>query len=278
MTNHKNFEGVSSQVRPPHTYPVLSFIIGVMALSILVAAGVFAYTTYLRYEEEQVTSSFVVQGEASQQIDAREARLNFAVVRRGDDGNVLNQEVDAVASRIREYLNGLGLTGNDIQINKQTYPEFREGPASPVESAEGEAEIAEASSNQGQVVEAVFDVKIDNLDEINLNDVLREVTALGAERIAPTDFQVGNKEGVCETLTNQAIEDALGRAQKRLGSLGGETIVRTEVTENGGCGQSYFGPYFAENADSATQSVPAPDILSGQEELRVRVSLKVEYR
>ena len=278
MTKQKNFEGISSQVRPPHTYPVLSFIIGVMALSILVAAGVFAYTTYLRYEEEQVTSSFVVQGQASQEISAQEARLNFAVVRRGSDAEALNEEVDAVASQIREYLNGLGLTGNNIQINKQTYADFREGPTVPVEAGEEEVEITQIDAGQDQVVEAIFEISIDNLDELNLNDILAQVTTLGAERISPTDFQVGNKEGVCETLTNQAIEDALTRAQKRLSALGGETIVRTEVTENGGCGQGYFGPYFAENTDTTAQSAPAPDILSGREELTARVSLKVEYR
>ena len=283
MTSHKNFEGIAQQVRPPHTYPVLSFIIGVMALSILVAAGVFAYTTYFRYEEEQVTSSFTISGEASQEINAREARLNFSVVRRGEDAGALNEEVDALAGQIRDYLNGLGLTGNDIQINKQSYEDFR---ALPVEG-EGEMVLedpavsspaVEPSEVAGQVVEAIFNVRIQNLDEINLNDVIAEVTALGAERLAPTNFEVGNKEGVCESLTNQAIEDARSKAEKRLGALGGEVIVRTEVTESGGCGQSGYFQTFALEEDSAGRSEPAPDILSGSEELTARIAMKVEYR
>ena len=121
-------------------------------------------------------------------------------------------------------------------------------------------------------------MRIQNLDEINLNDVIAEVTALGAERLAPTNFEVGNKEGVCESLTNQAIEDARSKAEKRLGALGGEVIVRTEVTESGGCGQSGYFQTFALEEDSAGRSEPAPDILSGSEELTARIAMKVEYR
>ena len=274
MPNKKSFEEVSARVQPPHTYPVLSFIVGLMAISILIAAGVFAYTTYLRFEEERVTSSFTVQGEASQTVAAREASFSFSVVRQGEDVPALNEEVDTVTNDIRTYLNDLGLTGNDIQINKQTYEDFSRVPFDVEPPASEGEELL-----RPQVVATTFNVTVDDLDTLNLNEIIREVTTRGASQVTPATFTAGNSEEVCRVLVDRAIEDARERAESRLQALGGEAIVRTEVQETGGCGESFYGTYFAEtDAAVGSEAAPAPDILSGSEELRARVNLQVEYR
>lgn len=262
----KSFAGVSNDIKLHNNHPILSFIIGIMALGILVAAGMFVYLQYQTYLDDQPTNTFTVTGNAEKDLTADEATLRFYLRETGDDVPALNAALDAKIEEIKTYLTDSMIPSNQIQINKNSYQDY-------YWNREGEEETPK------QVVQGEFQVTIKNLEEQNTNDIISQLVERGVKDIQPLQYELTNQELECEALVDIAIEDATAKAEKRLKAVGGDEIVRKSIQEDYGCGGNYGYPiFFAESAADTASSEPAPDVLQGQEKLSTSVSMVVEYR
>ena len=263
----KSFEGVKREVHPRSAHPVLAFVVGLGALGILIASGVYAFTQYRSYQQDQPISTFTVTGKASDEITSDSATLVFSLRRSGTNVSELNTALDEDINKVRAYLSSQEIGTSQIEINKNTAEDFR----FPIDPPSPEQPSTPAQQN----VEAVISVNFPQLSEVNSNEIISQVIALGAVDVRPLQFELSSKETRCDSLVNSAITDAKSKAENRLKALGGDTIVRTSVLESTSCSRGgYYPVAFAE--DASVQS--APDILQNQEELDVSVVMEVEYR
>jgi hypothetical protein len=267
----KSFAGVNNDINTHHTYPILSFLIGLMALGIILSAGVFAYTTYNNFANNKPTSSFTVTGEAEKENEATEAKLRFQVSQTGPDVNAINTKVDAQTVAIKKYLTDTGITNENIEINKNTNEEYvpyiNSQPTSP--------------SPKNQVVTVDFVVKFKNTKNININDVNAKLLALGVTNTSQFDFEISNKDAICENLIDLAIKNAKEQADKRLKTIGGDKIVRTAIDGSATCGDDFTYPIAYANetvGGVAAQKTDAPDVLQGNKKLKASVFMTVDYR
>jgi uncharacterized protein YggE len=266
MSKNKSFSGVSNDIKHHHGHPVLSFMLGLMALGILVATGFFSFVQFNNYQDSKPASSFNVTGMAEQEIEATEATISFSLKQTGVDTAALNSQLDTQTTALKQFLTEKGIAPSQIQINKNSYEEYRypEDPSKPKEFT----------------VQAQFSVKVLNTKEQNTNELYQQIIQRGVKDIQPIQYSVANQESICENLVNKAIENAREKSTQRLNALKGTKIIRDSVTQSYGCGQNQgviaYGSPEARSADVAL--VPAPDVLSGNEKLQATVEMTVDYR
>ncbi len=259
MTSSNNGENTN------HNNPLLTALIGLMCAGILVAAGTFTYFQFQESRDNEPTSNFSIQGSAEEELEANQATLRFSLESQGAELEVLNEGVDTKVVAIKEYLEGLEIANEDIQINKNSYEDYyRENPTDET--------IWRLSAN--------IEAEIKNLQEINTNEVFNKLAELGVGNIQPLEFKIDNREERCEELLTKAITDARDKADQRLQALGGDKIVKTSFEEISSCNNEYgVYPIYPDAAfEDSSISSEAPDVLQGNEKLRSIVNLVVEYR
>lgn len=246
-------------------HPITTILIGLMCLAILVAASAFAFFQYQEYQDNKPTSSFTVQGSSSREIKAGQATLRFSIEQSGQDVEVLNQLVDQNAQEIESYLVSVGISDQDIQINKNSYEDYYYNDTS--------------AENRSWVVTVSVEALLKDLQSVNSNEVYNQITTLGARNIQPLDFKLDNRKEICEELLTEAIANARYKVDARLEALGGEEVVETNFEELSDCDQNGYYPVFYDAAIAESSEGPnAPDILRGSQELQSTINLQVEYR
>ncbi len=253
----------------------LAWAVAIFAAFIISLLFVFIlFFGYKAYQNSQPRSTITVQGNASQELSYDSASITYFIQTKGLNSEVanLNQENDQKTQTIVDYLTTQGIPTEDIKTNKNTYQDysfpFNQNP----------------NEEQRIVVDSSIEVQFANVqsDIEKPNEITQELTNLGVTNFSNFNYSISNEEEICEDLKIQAIQDATEKVEKRIEALGGEKIIKKNVSEFNGCGQDFYRyddfPLAASTElESDAQIKPAP-VLTGTQEISVSIDLIAEYR
>jgi hypothetical protein len=246
-------------------------ILGALAIMIL-GFGITGIVLLTRNTGPE--SSIIVDAETSVEVKPDTIVANFVVNQEGANPKVLNDQADGVLADITRYLVDNGLATEDIVTNKSTYPNYQYAPDGRFDD---QAEL---------ISEVTFEITFNNVqDDLSKpNTIMKGLVEKGVNRFYGYQYQINDREGICQDLESQAISKAYDLAQSRVDSLGGGRITSREVLPIGGdCGESLDFPIYASEGISKERldqgiDTEAPEISAGTQKVTARSSVKVIYR
>lgn len=221
-----------------------------------------------------------VQGTASQKVKYDKVTLNLTISLVGSDVSLLNTEIDTKTTKIIDYLKLQGISENDIQTNKSSYPDYS---TVIYDSSSKPNSSTQQGSNQTRV-ENNFIVILNDFgtDNSKPNKVIAEVTKLGVNRFGGFNYDFKDNKAICNNLENTATENAWQKAQDKIKALGGGRVVKKTTNFVSGCGNNNYPMMYnsmakAEPITGTSQETP-PSVLGGEQELTSSIELTVEYK
>jgi uncharacterized protein YggE len=220
----------------------------------------------LSVSSQQKGEPFVVSGEGKVFVTPDMARLSFGIEESGSSLKEVQDSVNRKSKTLTDSLKKLGIEEKDIKTSSYSvYPQY-DFEATP-------------QRIQGFQVSINYDVKIRDLDKVN--DAITVTTASGANMVGGVSFEVNDetrKDKLLEArkiAVSEAKEKAEGLAQAAGINLG--KVVNISENSMGEPSPISYARDLAVN--SAELEKPSePEIVVGETELRVYVSLSYEIR
>lgn len=235
-----------------------SVIIAMSVILVLMSATIYAISQ--DGSEKDMENTISMSGYAEQKVVPDTATLRIGVVVQAATAKEASDENAALMSAVIAELKAMGLEDREIQTSYvSVYPVYNYDNAQTI--------TGYSASNSVQVTTK----KLDNLSEI-----IDRSTAAGANEIGGISFSVSNdmQKQIREELMNEAVADALSKAETLAKSLGVEiTGVQTSSISESNGPRVYYG-YDMPMEEKASGAVSTP-IQPG--ESTVSMSIQVTY-
>lgn len=127
-------------------------------------------------------------------------------------------------------------------------------------------------------VRHTLQVKVRDLEKVDT--LLDGVITSGANEVSSISFDVDNKDALLAEARKKAIDDAKDKARALAKDLGVRLGRITSFSESGGPIPIFARAFEAKGGfgGDAAPPAPAPEVQSGEQEIRVNVSLTYEFR
>lgn len=231
-----------------------------LALFVLFTLSAYsAYNSANGYYPREIT----VSGQGKAYIKPDVAIVNLGITTEGKKSEDVVKENNDKMNLITKELKALGIADKDIKTtNYNLYPKnnWTEGKGSFID---------------GYTLSQQLELKIRDFDKVG--EVLQKATSLGANTIDQVQFTIEDSESVKGEAMKEAVAKAKEKAQNIANASGLKLGRVVNVYED-----TYSNPTpsygVAEKATGmgggdVSNSVPAPDIQPGQEEVSVTMSL-----
>ena len=237
---------------------------------VLVIVAVLVSFNYLITSEQQILQPniFNVEGTAKRKVTPDIVRLTLGTVIEGVDVVAIQKQANEKVSKSIAAIKGLGISEEKIQTsNYNLNPKYDDS----------------GNKISSYSINIQLSVEIEDLD-LNKNlpgDVIEASATTGLNEVRSLNFDVKNRDDILEELKTEAINDA--KAKKDV--LAAASGLRLGELKNVSFGGFYYPAYGRDTAVGVAESALAPDkafdaaqILPGQTELSVTVTLQYEIR
>jgi uncharacterized protein YggE len=252
-----------SEPKKPN-YGLYSFLLILLLTLILSTIGV------LYYLDHRPTSEITVNGKSSRTVKYDKVTLNFYIQERGADLVELNSNLDNNTKKTTDYLLSVGISKDKIQTNKSSFEDYI-----PLPNANDNYKVS--------VVQNQVTVKIEDLqNKLDLpNKITSEVVKYDVKRFDTNNYEITNKDQICDEIKDKAISDAKQKAEKRVASLGNGKIISTKIQDYNGCENIFPTPVYFDKSFASGVSAPqnnTPDVFAGEKEITQDLTLVASYR
>lgn len=214
------------------------------------------------YNRNFPANSISVSGEGKVFIKPDIALINIGVTKKNIDFVVAQKDATQVVNKTINFLKSKEIEEKDIKTTSYTiYPQY--------DYIKGEQKF------RGYEVSQNLEITIHNLDSVG--EILSGVTQSGANTIGSLRFEVDDIKKAKEEARNEAIMEAKAKAKMLSNQLGVRLKKITSYYESdGGFPDPIYlsGTAFGKGGDLT----PAPSVPSGENEIKINVSLTYEIR
>lgn len=206
-----------------------------------------------------------VEAEGKAYVTPDVAMLNLGVYTKADTAAKAVEENTVQMNKIIEELTKAGVEKKDIQT------------ASYYLNPDYKWTDKDGSVPDGYVLDQSVTVKIRDFTKIGA--IMASATTAGANTIGNLQFTIDDKESAKEKAREEAITKAREKGEKIAAQTGLKLgkVVNYYEYEDYYAADSYAGPYMAM-AEGGGGGIPAPDVQSGQQEVKLRVTLTYKLR
>jgi uncharacterized protein YggE len=238
-----------------------------LALSLIVflgvvAAKVFRESQYIGKSAE-FQNTITISGEGKVLAKPDIGRVNLSVVTESKSVAGAVSENNQKMNKIVKSMKDLGVSENDLKtITYNINPKYQY--------------TAGKSSIIGYEVTQTLEVKIRDLDKSS--EILDAAATAGANQIGSLNFTIDEPEKIKEEARQKAIANAKERAgamAKELEIKLGKIVGFDETSEP--VSPAYYD-YAMGGRGGAAESMPAPEVQTGQNEISVTVNLTYEVK
>lgn len=247
---------------------VIAFI-GVLSFAVL------SYVqTYANSIEPGTYRSFSVSGEGKVVAVPDVAEFSFSVITQGGkDLGALQKENTTKINKIIEFIKSSGVAAKDIKTQNYSveprYTNYTCAPKQMMYEACPPPDITGYTINQ--------DVSVKVRDFTKTGELLSGVVSKGANSVSQLFFTIDDPT----ILKNQARAEAIAKAQveaKNTARAAGFSLGRLLSIDEGYGGPIYYKSMVADGRGGALETVPAPVIEPGSQDVTVTVNLRYEIR
>ena len=238
----------------------------VLVLIVAAVLGIVAVKSLYRYQASlQVARTITVSGTAKTAAIPDIATFNFSVVSEGKEPAKISDENAKKINKAIDYVKSQSVDAKDIKTsgyNLQPKYEYDEK--------------FRRSWISGYTLTQTVDLKIRNFDKIS--PILASLPSMGINQISSLSFSIDNQDQYLEL----ARKEAFDKAYKKAKEMARQNHVRLGkvVTFYESGNNNYPTPYYAkaEAFGMGGDSIAAPSIEAGSQELTVNVSVTYEIR
>ncbi len=213
-----------------------------------------------------VADSMTFSGEATMKVSPDIARVSMGYYSEATTVAKAQKDVSEVIEKLQIKLQDIGINYSDIKTeNYSVYPQYEY--------------INSKSILKGYRVAQSVEVKIRDLDKSS--DVLKLAGDLGLNEIGNLSFEVDGLQGYIDGLKEQAIKNAKNNAKEEARMLGVELGSISDYSFSSNGNNDYrvvYGLNKAMASYDTTESIAAPSITSGEQEIKVRVNITYRIR
>ncbi len=231
------------------------FFVGVYLYFKLAGPIPFSFTSTVVNQED----AFTVTGEGEVIAQPDIAFVVVAVEKNGNSPQEAQSQINQVISQITQRLSALGIdVDQDVKTSSYNImPNY--------DWSESVRRIVDYQASSS------LSVKVRDIGQIN--EVIDQSTAGGANRIGSVSFDVEDKEGLFDEARQIAVEQAKRKAQQAAKNAGfrlGKIVNYSESSPG-----DYFQPIYAREMMLEDSAVPT-DVQTGATEIKINVSLSFQ--
>lgn len=215
----------------------------------------FSFTSTVINQED----AFTVTGEGEVVAQPDIAFVVVAVEKNGDSPQEAQSQINQVISQISQRLSALGIdVDEDVKTSSYNiFPNY--------DWSESTRRILNYQASSS------LSIKVRDINQIN--EVIDQSTAGGANKISSISFDVEDKEALLDEARQIAVEQAKRKAQQAAKNAGfrlGKIVNYSESSPG-----DYFLPIYGREM-SLKDSVVPTDIQTGSTEIKINVSLSFQ--
>lgn len=242
----------------------------VFIMLLVTLVGLLAFWGFRMYEiynnaNGNYSREITVEAEGKSYVTPDVAMLNLGVHTKATTAAKAVEENTVLMNKIIAELTKAGVEKKDIQTaSYYLNPDYKwtdKGGNTP----------------DGYVLDQSVTVKIRDFTKIGA--IMASATTAGANTIGNLQFTIDDREKAKEKAREEAITKAKDKAEKISAQTGLKLsrVVNYYEYEDYYAGDTYSGPYMGM-AEGGGGGVPAPDVQSGQQEVKLKVTLTYKLR
>jgi uncharacterized protein YggE len=221
-------------------------------------------------DNNKVINTITVAGKGEIVVKPDIANISFGVTAENLDVAKALTESNTKMNKIIDFLKTKGVDVKDIKTtNYSVYPRYDYLQSQVYPYNNGKQVLA------AYVISQSVEVKIRDLSKAG--EILSGVGGLGVTDVSGLTFSVDNQDIIKDQARDLAIKDAKGQAEVLAKGLGVKLVKITGFSEGGN-----YPIYYAMDKVAASgiggASVPAPEILTGENKITSNVSITYEIR
>jgi len=177
---------------------------------------------------------------------------------------------------VTEAIKAQGVEAKDIKtINFSIYPkyEYKQSSACTISYCPSGKQVL-----VGYEITNQLEVKVRNLDKVG--DIVQKATDAGANQVGNLQFTIDEEDAFKAQARQEAINKAKDKAEELASQLGVKLVKIISFSENGNY-PIYYNDYMTTAkgmGGGAAESVPAPQIETGQNKITSSVSITYEIK
>lgn len=214
------------------------------------------------YNRNFPANTISVSGEGKVFIKPDIALISVGVTKKNIDFVVAQKDATQVVNKTINFLKSKEIEEKDIKTTSYNiYPQY--------DYIKGEQKF------RGYEVSQNLEIKIHNLDSVG--EILSGVTQSGANTVGSLRFEVDDIKKAKEEARNKAIKEARAKAKMLSDQLGVRLKKITSFYESDG---GFPGPIYPSDAafGKGGDFTPAPSVPTGENEIKINVSITYEIR
>jgi uncharacterized protein YggE len=244
------------------------YFIVLLSLFLLFVVALTSAGAFMIYDNTRPISTISVTDTLKKTVKPDQANVQLVISKTGADLKALNRDNDAVTLKVTQYLVENGISKDKIKTNKNSYPDYGVEPT------------LDSKLPKQTVAETTIDVEFVNLDS-NPNAILEKTLELGVTRYGQFTYKTKNVKQICDTLETEVEKSVKTKADNKISNIGGKIVkIQYSPTFTTNCDGNSPVPYYStvKSTDTEILGSPAPELMTGEQEISATASLNVEYR